>query len=78
MPHQVSDLKTRTDYQSARANLFPSSTSLDWYIRRHRQRLSAGGALSIICGRQLIVEARFDELVLEIGQEIAERVGASQ
>lgn len=61
-------LLTPPNYQAARQNVFPSQTSLQWFIRTNRRNLIDSGALVTIAGRNLIVEEAFDATVLAIGR----------
>lgn len=65
---QLDKLITLAEYQSARTHVFPSRASLDWFIRRHRQRIIDAGAMSIPAGRKLIDNERFDQVVVDVGQ----------
>jgi len=58
-------------YQMSRETVFPSPTSLSWFMRQNRERLTKAGALLQVGGRNLIDEARFDEVVVEVGRERA-------
>lgn len=60
-------LKSPRDYVSAAQNVFPSESSLKWFIRRHKQELVAAGALLIINRRSLIDPPRFDAAVIKSG-----------
>jgi hypothetical protein len=65
-------LITPTNYQATRQHVFPSQTSLQWFVRSHRQRLVKTGALVTIAGRNLIDEQEFDSEVIAIGRETAQ------
>ncbi|MBU1357643.1 MAG: hypothetical protein KKC79_02315 [Gammaproteobacteria bacterium] len=71
MTLDANNLKSRSEYQADRSAIFPSTTSLDWFIRRHRARLASAGALAVICGRLLIHQEIFDKSVMEIGRRLA-------
>lgn len=64
---QLSKLITPNAYQSARGHVFPSATSLQWFMRRNRERLITSRALLMVAGRLLIDEGPFDCAVIEIG-----------
>lgn len=64
----LSKLKLPADYVSTRPHIFPSDSSLKWFIRRHREKLVAAQAISRPLGRDLINEEKFDSVVLEVGQ----------
>lgn len=74
MSEQFINIKSRSDYQSARCDIFGSTASLDWYIRRHRIHLTQSGALLVISGRLLVDEKSFDIAVIDIGRELAAKV----
>ena len=74
MSEQFASIKSRSDYQSARCEIFSSTASLDWYIRRHRIHLTRSGALLVISGRLLVDEKLFDMVVIDIGRELAVKV----
>lgn len=61
------------EYQETRNHIFPSKSSQDWYVRQHRDRLVADGALLMIAGTWHVQPARFDEIVLELGAKAAQR-----
>lgn len=51
-------------------DLFPSDASLEWFIRRHRDRLIASGQLLLRHGRGgNLVGPRFGDVALEIMRE---------
>ena len=65
---QLSRLVTPTDYQSAgRGHVFPSATSLQWFMRVHRRELVQRGAVVKIAGRTLIDGERMDAAALAVG-----------
>lgn len=73
--YEISCLRTPEDYRSSgRAHLFPSETSLRWFLRAHRDRLVQAGALSRIAGRLWINPVAFDEVVADVGRERAGQV----
>lgn len=72
----VADLCTAAAYKAQRQHLFPSETSLAWYIRRNRAELVKAGALLIIGKRQYINPAPFDQVVVRIGMATAEAATA--
>ena len=69
----VSELQAPADYRTTRQHLFPSQGSLDWFIRRERGRLVKAGALRLIAGRWLVAPEAFDLMVLEVGQQDAQK-----
>jgi hypothetical protein len=78
MSDDISSLATAADYQAAREHIFPSTASLDWFIRRHRNRLADAGAILKFARQWRLHPARFDTQVLTIGQEQAVRTGAAE
>ena len=72
----VAALQAPADYRNPREHLFPSQGSLDWFIRRERDRLVKAGALRLIAGRWMVAPEAFDLVVLEVGQQDAQRAGA--
>jgi hypothetical protein len=63
----LTDLKSPRDYIETRQHVFPSATSLKWFIRQHRAALNVAGALSRPLGRDLIHESKFDAVVVSVG-----------
>ena len=64
----VDRLVTPSDYQAARARIFPSESSLRWHLRVHRAELVAEGAVVRLAGRLLIDPDLFDEAILKIAK----------
>lgn len=60
----LSHLMPLHSYLAVRETVFPSEPSLRWFIRVHRQRLIAAGALFKLRGRPLIHAENFDRYVL--------------
>lgn len=67
----VGGLQPPHKYQATREVVFPSPTSLQWFIRRHRARLVETGALLHVAGRLLIHAPKFDQAVMDLGRERA-------
>jgi hypothetical protein len=64
------------DYADARQHIFPSTTSMTWFIRQHRVELVHNGALLMIAGRWFAEPAAFDSYILEAGKRSAqEKIG---
>jgi hypothetical protein len=61
------------DYQSENSHVFPTGPSLDWFIRKYRERLIDGNALVVVNRRRLIDILHFDRVVVDIGRQLAER-----
>jgi hypothetical protein len=73
MPTNVADFVGLDAYRAPRQHLFPSEGSLQWFIRRQRERLIAAGALKLHAGRWLAHQASFDAVVIEVATAAAER-----
>lgn len=56
------------------AVLFPSDNSLEWFIRRNRQRLVDADALIVVAGRLKFHVSRFEAAVVDIGRDAAKQV----
>ena len=69
----MASLITREEYQQDRRTVFPSTTSLDWHVRRYKAALLDGGALVFLAGRLLVNPQRFDEITLELGRQAAQQ-----
>lgn len=67
----LNELRTAVEYQAARESVFRSEQALRWYMRRHRAKLVAAGAIVIVNRSPLVVPARFDAAVLDIGADLA-------
>ena len=71
MSEQLLRLKPLQDYGAKRVHVFPSKTSMDWFLRQHKQSLIKGGALFMICTRWFVDPERFDAYVLDEGRRAA-------
>ena len=71
-------LQSLHDYGSAREHVFPSRSSLEWFVRVHRRHLIEQGALLVICGRRMVNPDVFDTVVLRVGQQSAARPGEGE
>jgi hypothetical protein len=60
-------------YRLGRAHIFQSEGSLQWYVRKHRDRLIGAGALVLIAGQWYAHGDKFDAFVLEVGETAAKR-----
>lgn len=68
----LSKLKTPKDYIfDGRTHIFPSETSIRWFIRKNKQKLLETGAVLTLAGRTLVDIDVFDRLVCQIGIESA-------
>lgn len=66
-------LVTPDTYRGERDTVFPTSPSLQWFMRANRAELVAAGALLMPVGRWMINPAKFDAAVETIGQRRALR-----
>jgi hypothetical protein len=66
---ELSRLTTPAAYQAARGHIFPSATSLQWFMRRHRDALLKDHAVLKPAGRFLIDAEAFDKAVIRIGHQ---------
>jgi hypothetical protein len=69
---QDTPLAALPDYQEQRPHLFPSPSSLAWYVRQHRAELVKAGALVWHAGHWLVVTDHFDACVMDAGKRAAE------
>lgn len=67
----VSSLMGLVDYGEKRSHLFPSVTSLAWFVRQNKEQLIERSALLMIAGRWFVSPAIFDSYILEAGKEAA-------
>ncbi|MBI1396935.1 MAG: hypothetical protein GC151_13235 [Betaproteobacteria bacterium] len=67
----LSELQKPEDYALSRQSIFPAISSFQWFLRRHRERLAADGALVHIAGRNYIHPQRADHVIADIGAELA-------
>lgn len=58
-------------YRDSRDSIFPSAGSLEWYLRKHKERLIDAGALLLLRGTWYARPEAFDAEVLKIAQEDA-------
>lgn len=65
----LNNLQTINEYILERSNVFPSKPSIEWFIRKNRTHLLKAGALLMPTGRTLINSQKFDQAVVEIGQQ---------
>lgn len=76
MRSELANLEPPETYAAARLNVFPSQTSLNWFIRVHKAALIEGRALLKIGGRWLVSPAQFDRYVLDEGARAAAKASA--
>ncbi|HEY2559929.1 MAG TPA: hypothetical protein VGI48_09510 [Caldimonas sp.] len=60
-------------YRAGREHLFPSTESLNWFIKRNRAELVSAGALTLPTGRWMVQPDAFDRVVLAIGARRASK-----
>jgi len=64
---EISTLTSAEIYrQNGRTNVFPTRASLDWFIRKHKKKLTQKNAIVYPTGRKLINPSLFDELLVEV------------
>ena len=64
----LNHLRTPKDYISdGRTHIFPSESSLQWFIRKNKNLLIQSSALLCPTGRTLIDATHFDEVVYTVG-----------
>ncbi|WP_332815968.1 hypothetical protein [Ramlibacter sp.] len=73
MSDQLLRLKTLQAYGAEREHVFPSKTSLAWFLRRHKPALIQAGALLMITGRWFVDPEKFDDYVISEGRSAAAR-----
>lgn len=71
METQLEQLVLLTEYRSQRRHLFPSPSSLDWFLRKHRSGLVRAGALLLHTGRWFAAIDKFDAYVVDAGTQAA-------
>ena len=64
-------VKTRVAYRAEREHIFPSDSSLDWFIRTNRGKLNEAHALLMLNGRIMIDHDAFDAALMKIAQAAA-------
>ena len=64
-------LMAPADFASAHQHLFPSVTSLSWYMRVHRAALLEAGALMMVRGRLMIDPEPFGRVYIELAKAMA-------
>lgn len=65
-------LPSLAEYREPRRHLFPSDSSLAWYIRQHRAELAETGAIVKHRNQLRAVPDRFDAYLLEAGRRAAQ------
>jgi hypothetical protein len=66
-------LCTPAEYQSDRRQVFPSTASLQWFMRRHRRKLAEARAILKPAGRLMVDALVFDRFVLMAGQIVPDQ-----
>ena len=67
LDNKLSRLVTPAVYQSARAHIFPSFSSWQWFNRANRSTLRSQGALLKLTGRMLVDPDCYDAVVIQVG-----------
>lgn len=76
MTDTITSLASPVDYQASRKQLFPTPTSLAWFMRQHRQELVKAGALLIVAGRKVLDPVKTDGVVVAVGRRAARKVAS--
>ena len=74
---KVAQLLALEQYRAQRAHLFPSLSSLQWWMRTHRRQAIEAGALLLVRGRYHVNPEKMDACIAAAGQEAALRQLAS-
>jgi hypothetical protein len=64
-------LRALQDYAAERVHVFPSKTSMQWFVRQHKEILIRKGALLMISGRWFVDPEKFDSYILSEGNRAA-------
>lgn len=64
-------LVPKPTFQASASGLFPSMSSLDWFISAHRMELAQERAIVKIRGQVLIDQERFPDALKKIGARLA-------
>jgi hypothetical protein len=73
----IENLIRLSEYHEFRHHIFPSATSLHWFLRNHKEALVRDGALLMLNGRWLASPDRFDAYLAKVGTLAANRQLAS-
>ena len=68
---EVDDLCPFSEYVAKRPIFFPSPSSAEWTVRKHKDELARCGALLIVAGRRIVNGRKFDDAIVSIGQREA-------
>jgi hypothetical protein len=69
----IENLIRLSDYHQFRQHIFPSATSLHWFLRKHKEHLVQHGALLMLNGRWLASPDKFDAYLAKVGTLAATR-----
>jgi hypothetical protein len=69
----IENLIRLSEYHEFRQHIFPSATSLHWFLRKHKEQLVQHGALLMLNGRWLASPDRFDAYLANAGATAAAR-----
>ena len=64
---EVASLVQLCEYREQRQHIFPSQSSLDWFLRKHRKGLVESGALLMLTGRWFVDPFSFDAYMVSAG-----------
>lgn len=65
--HDFDDFVDKAAMQHQVNGAYPTRQSFEWFIRVHRDRLVAAGAMILVAGRWRFHPASFKDVVVEIG-----------
>ncbi len=71
--HDFDDFVDKAAMQHQVNGAYPTRQSFEWFIRVHRDRLVAAGAMILVAGRWSFHPARFKDVVVEVGTAQAAR-----
>ncbi len=67
----LSEYLDLADAQETLGHSFPTTHSLRWFIRRHRDKLANSGALIVVAGRHKLHPGLTEDVVKECGRQSA-------
>ncbi len=71
--HSAQQLCTVAEYLETKTGkfLFPSTTSFDWYLRKHKAHLVNSGAIFVLRGKWHVIPEKVESAVMDIGSKLA-------
>jgi hypothetical protein len=67
----LASLVPLAEYGEARHQVFPSASSMAWFVRQHKSELVERGAILMIAGRWFVEPSVFDAYIVEHGKTAA-------